>query len=226
MSTKIIAIDGFASTGKSTLSKRLAQHLGFTYMDTGYMFRVVALQVLKNKWLEVGELNDAALASFLPELNFHWVDQEDGLKSMGANGVIYGEEIRTQEVSALVSQVAANAAVRQHLLEQQRSLAKSANVVMDGRDIGTVVFPQADLKFYLIAQAEIRAQRRFDEMQAKGLTADFDAILANVLERDHLDSTREIAPLKKADDAIEIDTSHYTVEEVFALLCQQLPTDF
>ena len=97
---------------------------------------------------------------------------------------------------------------------------------MDGRDIGTVVFPQADLKFYLIAQAEIRAQRRFDEMQAKGLTADFDAILANVVERDHLDSTREIAPLKKADDAIEIDTSHFTVEEVFALLCQQLPTDF
>ena len=125
-----------------------------------------------------------------------------------------------------MSQVAANAAVRQHLLEQQRSLAKSANVVMDGRDIGTVVFPQADLKFYLIAQAEIRAQRRYDEMQAKGLTADFDAILANVVERDHLDSTREIAPLKKADDAIEIDTSHFTVEEVFALLCQQLPTDF
>jgi len=225
MSTKIIAIDGFASTGKSTLSKRLAQHLGFTYMDTGYMFRVVTLQVLKNKWLEAGVLNDAALASFLPELNFHWVEQ-DCLKALGANGVVYGEEIRTQEVSALVSQVAANAAVRQHLLEQQRSLAKSANVVMDGRDIGTVVFPQADLKFYLIAQAEIRAQRRFDEMQAKGLTADFDAILANVVERDHLDSTREIAPLKKADDAIEIDTSHYTVEEVFALLCQQLPTDF
>ena len=226
MSTKIIAIDGFASTGKSTLSKRLAKHLGFTYMDTGYMFRVVALQVLKNKWLEAGVLNDTTLSSFLPELNFHWVNQKDGLNTMGVNGVVYGEEIRTQEVSALVSQVATNVSVRQYLLQQQRSLAKSANVVMDGRDIGTVVFPQANLKFYLIAEAEIRAQRRFDEMKDKGLSADFDAILANVLERDHLDSTREIAPLKKADDAIEIDTSNYTVEEVFALLCKHIPTGF
>ena len=226
MSTKIIAIDGFASTGKSTLSKRLAKHLSFTYMDTGYMFRVVALQVLKNKWLEAGVLNDTALSSFLSELNFHWVGQKDGLNTMGVNGVVYGEEIRTQEVSALVSQVATNVSVRQYLLEQQRSLAKSANVVMDGRDVGTVVFPQANLKFYLIAEAEIRAQRRFDEMKDKGLSADFDAILANVLERDHLDSTREIAPLKKADDAIEIDTSNYTVEEVLALLCKHIPAGF
>ena len=145
---------------------------------------------------------------------------------MAVNGKVYGEAIRTQEVSALVSPVATIGLVRQHLLVQQRALAKSANVVMDGRDIGTVVFPNADMKFFLTANAEIRAQRRFDEMHAKGLKASYDEILANVLERDRIDSNRKVAPLKKAEDAIEIDTSALTVEEVFALLCQALPSDF
>ena len=116
--------------------------------------------------------------------------------------------------------------VRTYLLEQQRELAKSANVVMDGRDIGTVVFPHADLKFFLTANAEVRAQRRFEEMQTKGLEASYDEILVNVLERDRIDSTREMAPLKKAVDAIEIDTSELTVDAVFDLICQELPADF
>ena len=226
MSTKIIAIDGYASTGKSTLSKRLAHHLGYTYMDTGYMFRVVAYHVLKNEWLNDGQVDEKALEVFLPSLLFDWKEEADEIKAMAVNGKVYGERIRTQAVSALVSPVATIGLVRQHLLVQQRALAKSANVVMDGRDIGTVVFPNADMKFFLTANAEIRAQRRFDEMHAKGLKASYDEILANVLERDRIDSNRKVAPLKKAEDAIEIDTSARTVEEVFALLCQALPSDF
>ena len=145
---------------------------------------------------------------------------------MAVNDKVFGESIRTQAVSALVSLVAVLPQVRTYLLEQQRELAKSANVVMDGRDIGTVVFPHADLKFFLTANAEVRAQRRFEEMQTKGLEASYDEILANVIERDRIDSTREMAPLKKAVDAIEIDTSELTVDAVFDLICQELPAGF
>jgi len=226
MATKIIAIDGFASTGKSTLSKRLAQKLGFFYMDTGYMFRVVSLHVLENGWLKDDTIDEAALNAFLPSLNFHWQQTPEGGNAMAVNDKVFGESIRTQAVSALVSLVAVLPQVRTYLLEQQRELAKSANVVMDGRDIGTVVFPHADLKFFLTANAEVRAQRRFEEMQTKGLEASYDEILANVIERDRIDSTREMAPLKKAVDAIEIDTSELTVDAVFDLICQELPAGF
>ena len=226
MPTKIIAIDGFASTGKSTLSKRLAQKLGFVYMDTGYMFRVVSLHVLENGWLKDNTIDEAALNAFLPSLNFHWQQTPEGGNAMAVNDKMFGESIRTQAVSALVSLVAVLPQVRTYLLEQQRELAKSANVVMDGRDIGTVVFPHADLKFFLTANAEVRAQRRFKEMQTKGLEASYDEILANVIERDRIDSTREMAPLKKAVDAIEIDTSELTIDAVFDLICQELPASF
>ena len=226
METTVIAIDGYASTGKSTLSKRLATHLGFTYVDTGYMFRVIALLVIEKNWLNDNEIILAPLAAALPQLEFGWIDQPNGEKQMAVNGKIYGEELRTPQVSNLVSQVATIPAVRTHLLEQQRALSKAASVVMDGRDIGTVVFPNAQHKFFLNASAAIRAQRRFDEMQLKGITASYEEVLANVIERDRLDSSRAIAPLKKAKDAIVIDTSSLTVDQVFSLLCEHLGKGF
>lgn len=222
METTVIAIDGYASTGKSTLSKRLATHLGFTYVDTGYMFRVISLLVIQENWLDENGIDLAPLAQALPQLQFSWLSQSTGEKLMAVNGKVYGQELRTAEVSNLVSQVAAIPVVRTHLLEQQRALSKAASVVMDGRDIGTVVFPNAQYKFFLNATPAIRAQRRFEEMQTKGIPGTYEDVLANVIERDRLDSSRAIAPLKKAQDAIEIDTSSLNVDEVFALLCNHL----
>ncbi len=222
MDTTVIAIDGYASTGKSTLSKRLAKHLGFTYVDTGYMFRVISLLVLEKEWVVDGLIQTEVLADALLELDFSWQPQADGEKWMAVNGRVYGEELRTAAVSDLVSKVAAIPAVRTHLLKQQRALAKAASVVMDGRDIGTVVFPDAQHKFFLNASPEIRAQRRYDEMQAKGIVGTYQEVLANVKERDHLDSSRAVAPLKKAEDAIAIDTSNLGVDAVFDLLCLHL----
>lgn len=222
METTVIAIDGFASTGKSTLSKRLATHLGFTYVDTGYMFRVISFLVLQKNWLNEKGIDQTSLTQALPQLQFSWQSQSTGEKLMAVNGKVYGEELRTAEVSNLVSQVAAIPAVRTHLLNQQRVLSKATSVVMDGRDIGTVVFPNAQHKFFLNATPAIRAQRRFEEMQSKGIPGTYEEVLANVIERDRLDSSRAIAPLKKAQDAIEIDTSSIDVEEVFTLLCHHL----
>ena len=222
METTVIAIDGYASTGKSTLSKRLATHLGFTYVDTGYMFRVISFLVLQKNWLNEKWIDQTSLTQALPQQQFSWQSQPTGEKLMAVNGKVYGEELRTAEVSNLVSQVAAIPAVRTHLLNQQRALSKATSVVMDGRDIGTVVFPNAQHKFFLNATPAIRAQRRFEEMQAKGIPGTYEEVLANVIERDRLDSSRAIAPLKKAQGAIEIDTSSLDVEEVFSLLCHHL----
>ena len=222
METTVIAIDGYASTGKSTLSKRLATHLGFTYVDTGYMFRVISFLVIQKDWLNEKGIDLAPLTQALPQLQFSWQSQATGEKLMAVNGKVYGEELRSTEVSNLVSQVAAIPAVRTHLLNQQRALSKAASVVMDGRDIGTVVFPNAQYKFFLNATPAIRAQRRFEEMHTKGIPGTYEEVLANVIERDRLDSSRTVAPLKKAQDAIEIDTSFLNVEEVFALLCRHL----
>ena len=222
METTVIAIDGYASTGKSTLSKRLATHLGFTYVDTGYMFRVISFLVLQNNWLNEKEIDQTSLTQALPQLQFSWKSQPTGEKLMSVNGKVYGEELRTAQVSNLVSQVATIPPVRTHLSNQQRALSKATSVVMDGRDIGTVVFPNAQHKFFLNATPAIRAQRRFGEMQSKGIRGTYEEVLANVIERDRLDSSRSIAPLKKAQDAIEIDTSSLDVEEVFTLLCYHL----
>lgn len=219
----IIAIDGHASTGKSTLAKRLASHLGYTYIDTGYMFRVVSYCALEQQWISPqGELDLVSLESALPKMQFGWKDSKRHGTRLACNQRVYGMEIRTPEVAALVSQIAAVASVRQHLLIQQRSLAKTKNVVMDGRDIGTVVFPEASHKFFLTAKAEVRAQRRYDEMRLKGVDTSFDSVLENVVKRDHMDENRAIAPLKQAVDAITIDTSSMDVEAVFALVCDHL----
>lgn len=214
----VIAIDGFASTGKSTLSKKLANDLGYTYVDTGYMFRAVCHFALQNGDIKEGFIDKQSLEKRISTLTFSWQDQLDGKKLIAVNGRVMGEELRRPEISAMVSQIASIYSVRSHLLNQQRNLSETLSVVMDGRDIGTVVFPEASYKFFLTADPKVRAQRRYEELKSKGIVSSYEEILQNVLERDQLDSTRSIAPLKKAVDAIEIDTSDKTVEEILDLL--------
>tara|TARA_B110000091_G_C13635342_1_gene398889 strand:- start:7 stop:678 length:672 start_codon:yes stop_codon:yes gene_type:complete len=214
METTVIAVDGFASTGKSTLSKRLANALNFTYIDTGFMYRVVSYFALNSNLIEDDVILEKEFEKALAETKFTWSTDTQS-KEMLFNGKSFGDEIRTLEISTWVSQIAQLGFVREHLVAQQRSLSKLGSVVMDGRDIGTVVFPYADFKFFLVADSKIRAQRRFDELQAKGEKVLFEEILKNVVDRDHQDSTRDISPLRKAEDALEIDTTSFGVEEVF-----------
>ena len=214
METNVIAVDGFASTGKSTLSKRLANALNFTYIDTGFMYRVVSYFALNSNLIEDDVILEKEFEKALAETKFTWSTDTQS-KEMLFNGKSFGDEIRTLEISTWVSQIAQLGFVREHLVAQQRSLSKLGSVVMDGRDIGTVVFPYADFKFFLVADSKIRAQRRFDELQAKGEKVLFEEILKNVVDRDHHDSTRDISPLRKAEDALEIDTTSFDVEEVF-----------
>jgi len=214
METTVIAVDGFASTGKSTLSKRLANELNFTYIDTGFMYRVVSYFALNSNLIEDDVILEKEFEKALAETKFTWSTDTQS-KEMLFNGKSFGDEIRTLEISTWVSQIAQLGFVREHLVAQQRSLSKLGSVVMDGRDIGTVVFPYADFKFFLVADSKIRAQRRFDELQAKGEKVLFEEILKNVVDRDHQDSTRDISPLRKAGDALEIDTTSFGVEEVF-----------
>ncbi|MDA8640532.1 (d)CMP kinase [Flavobacteriaceae bacterium] len=214
MKTTVIAVDGYASTGKSTLSKRLASELNFTYIDTGYMYRVVSYFALNNNLITNGVILEDQLEVALAKTNFTWSENSES-KQMMFNGRVYGDEIRTLEISTWVSRIAQLGFVREHLVNQQRILSQLGSVVMDGRDIGTVVFANADYKFFLTADPKVRAQRRYDELQGKGEDVRFDEILKNVVDRDHQDSTRAISPLKKAADAIEIDTTLFSVEEVF-----------
>ena len=214
MKTTVIAVDGFASTGKSTLSKRLAKALDYTYMDTGYMYRAVSYFAFTTDLIQEDVIQEQKLEIALSETSFRWSTVADP-KQMLFNGKTYGDELRTLEVSSWVSCIAQLGFVREHLVNQQRILSQLGSVVMDGRDIGTVVFPNADFKFFLIADPNVRAQRRFDELQAKGEEVLFEEILKNVIDRDHQDSTRAISPLRKAEDAVEIDTTSFSVEEVF-----------
>lgn len=214
MKTTVIAVDGYASTGKSTLSKRLASELNFTYIDTGYMYRVVSYFALNNNLITNDVILEDQLEVALAKTNFTWSKNSES-KQMMFNGRVYGDEIRTLEISTWVSRIAQLGFVREHLVNQQRILSQLGSVVMDGRDIGTVVFANADYKFFLTADPKVRAQRRYDELQGKGEDVRFDEILKNVVDRDHQDSTRAISPLKKAADAIEIDTTLFSVEEVF-----------
>ena len=214
MKTTVIAVDGFASTGKSTLSKRLAKALDFTYMDTGYMYRSVSYFALTTDLIQGDVIQEQALEVALSETSFSW-NTAAGPKQMLFNGKAYGDELRTLAISSWVSRIAQLGFVREHLVNQQRILSQLGSIVMDGRDIGTVVFPNADFKFFLIADPKVRAQRRFDELQAKGEEVLFEEILKNVVDRDHQDSTRAISPLRKAEEAVEIDTTLFSVEEVF-----------
>ncbi len=211
-----IAIDGFSSTGKSTLAKQLARHLGYVYVDTGAMYRAVAYFAMQNGFIDKDHFDKHALIAKLPEISLQFLFNPDlGFAEIYLNEVNVETNVRTLEVSNYVSRVAEVSEVRAKLVEQQKHMGDHKGIVMDGRDIGTVVFPDAELKLFMTASPETRAHRRFDELTAKGQQVTFEEVLKNVQERDYIDSHREDSPLVKADDAIEIDNSHLSIEEQF-----------
>jgi cytidylate kinase len=211
-----IAIDGFSSTGKSTIAKALANKLGYIYVDTGAMYRAVTFYAMNNNLVSSDHFDWEALETKLSSISLMFKFNSDlGFAEMYLNGVHIEKEIRSLEVSQLVSKVSALSSVRKKLVLEQQEMGKNKGVVMDGRDIGTVVFPDAELKIFMTASADTRAKRRYKELIAKGDTVSFEEILHNVVERDHLDSTRKDSPLIKAEDAIEIDNSNLGLKEQF-----------
>ena len=211
----IIAIDGFSSCGKSTMAKGLAKDIGYIYIDTGAMYRAVALYCLrKNLFNDDGSVKEEELREHLKDISIAFkLNRETQLPMTFLNGENVESVIRSLEVSSRVSRVASLGFVREVLVKQQQEMGKEKGIVMDGRDIGTVVFPQAELKVFVTATARIRAQRRYDELKGKGQEASFEDILQNVEERDRLDQTRAVSPLRKADDALLLDNTHLTIEE-------------
>lgn len=210
-----IAIDGFSSCGKSTMAKDLAKEIGYIYVDTGAMYRSVTLFALRNHLFDAdGKINVEELEKLMPEIKISFkFNPSTGRPDTYLNGELVEKEIRTLEVSNHVSPIATIPFVRKALVAQQQQMGKEKGIVMDGRDIGTTVFPDAELKIYVTASPEVRAQRRYDELQAKGMPANYEDILKNVQERDYIDTHREVSPLKKAEDALELDNSHMTITE-------------
>lgn len=229
MSKITIAIDGFSSTGKSTVAKQLAKELAYVYVDSGAMYRAVTLYAMQHDFVSTSFINKEGLVAALEsiELNFKY-NSVVGFAEMYLNGVNVEKEIRTLEVSNLVSKVAEISEVRKSLVAQQQKMGLNKGVVMDGRDIGTVVFPNAELKIFMNASAKTRAQRRYDELIERGDNVTYDEILKNVEYRDHIDSTREDSPLVMASDAIAIDNSDLTLEaqfeNIYNLVLQKLET--
>lgn len=219
----VIAIDGFSSCGKSTMAKDLARRIGYVYVDTGAMYRSVTLFALNHHLFnEDGSVKADQLEKLMPEVNISFkLNTETGRPDTYLNGVCVENDIRGMEVSSHVSPIAAIPFVREALVAQQQRMGGDKGIVMDGRDIGTTVFPEAELKIFVTASAEVRAQRRYDELKAKGAEANYDDILKNVQERDNIDTHREVSPLRKADDALELDNSHMTIEEQNAWLMQR-----
>lgn len=217
-----IAIDGHSSCGKSTMAKDLAKEIGYIYIDTGAMYRAVTLFAMQNGLITDAGIDEDALHNRMADILITFqLNEETGRPDTYLNGVCVEREIRTMEVSKYVSPIATLGFVREAMVELQRLMGEAKGVIMDGRDIGTVVFPNAELKIFVTASADVRAKRRFDELTAKGETCNFDEILANVVERDRIDSTRAISPLRKADDAIVLDNSHMTIPEQKAWLLEQ-----
>lgn len=218
-----IAIDGHSSCGKSTVAKDLAQAFGLTYIDTGAMYRAVTLYAIEQGLYSPHGLLVAELEKALPHIQIALrKNKESGQVETWLNQELVEDRIRSLEVSTKVSEVSALAFVRKRMVELQQEMGKNGGVVLDGRDIGTVVFPQADLKLFMTASPEIRAQRRYDEMQAKGEKVSFEAVLENVKSRDHIDSTRAESPLRKADDALVLDNSRLDRQAQLAWVMQQL----
>lgn len=211
----VIAIDGHSSCGKSTMAKELAKKVGYIYVDTGAMYRAVALYCMRNDMLDAeGNVLADKLKDAMPQVNVSFrLNEETGRPDTYLNGERVEDIIRSIEVSGNVSKVAAIPFVREAMVEQQRAMGQEKGIVMDGRDIGTTVFPQAEMKIFVTASAEVRAQRRYDELKQKGMPADYEAILKNVQERDYIDSHREVSPLRKADDALYLDNSNMTIAE-------------
>ncbi len=220
----VIAIDGYSSCGKSTMAKNLARQLGYVYVDTGAMYRAVTLYALRHQLFKAdGEVDAASLKQDMPDIRISFqFNKQTGKPDTYLNDELVEQEIRTMQVSEKVSKIAALPFVRTALVAQQQRMGKDKGIVMDGRDIGTVVFPHAELKIFVTASAEVRAQRRYDELQQKGMPARYDDILKNVQERDYIDSHREVSPLRKAEDAIELDNSNLTIDEQQQWLLQQV----
>lgn len=217
MKYKSIAVDGPSGAGKSTMAKKLARALGFLYVDTGAIYRTLGLFALRQG---ISPEDEAAVSKLLPMVSIRLDYGEDWVQKMYLNGEDVTDAIRTPEVSTAASQISAIPGVRDFLMDMQRDLAKQGNVIMDGRDIGTVVLPDADVKIFLTASAEDRARRRFEELAARGSRADYETVLADIRERDHRDSTRSAAPLRQAEDALLVDTTGNSMEESFEVLLQ------
>ena len=216
-----IAIDGHSSCGKSTMAKELARKVGYVYVDTGAMYRAVTLYALRHKFFAAdGTVLEQPLSEAMSQIT---IDQHlvDGKTTTFLNGENVEREIRGLEVSNHVSPIAAIPFVRTALVAQQQKMGAEGGIVMDGRDVGTTIFPNAELKIFVTASAEVRAQRRYDELQQKGMPADYADILKNVQERDYIDSHREVSPLRQADDALLLDNSHMTINEQNAWLIKQ-----
>lgn len=222
----VIAIDGYSSCGKSTMAKDLAKEIGYIYVDTGAMYRAITLYALRNNLFEEnGGIKTDELKAQMSQIHISFrLNKETGRPETYLNGENVEKEIRSMEVSSHVSPIATVDFVRAALVEQQQRMGEEKGIVMDGRDIGTVVFPHAELKIFVTASAEVRAQRRYDELMAKGENVNFDEILRNVQERDYIDSHREVSPLRKADDALELDNSHMSIAEQKDWLLQKYNT--
>lgn len=215
----IIAVDGHSSTGKSTLAKQLAQKLGYIYVDTGAMYRAVTLFALRNRLVGKDFLDREQLIAKLDEVSLNFKFNTDlGYAEMYLQGKNVENQIRGMEVSELVSRVAEIPEVRQALVKQQQAMGKDKGLVMDGRDIGTVVFPEAELKIFMTADPQIRAERRFHELKEKGSEVSFEEVLTNVKYRDALDTTRKDSPLRMASDAVEVDNSNLSIAQQFQLI--------
>lgn len=209
----IVAIDGFSSCGKSTMAKQLAHEVGYIYVDTGAMYRAVSLYCMRNGWMDAENMDVDCIESNIGTVHLEFKLNDQGKAEIYLNGENVEKEIRTLEVSNGASRVSTLGAVRRELVRQQQIMGVEKGIVMDGRDIGTVVFPEAELKVFLTASAEIRAKRRMDELRGKGEKVSYEEVLANVKERDDRDQNRKESPLKKADDAIVIDNSELSIVE-------------
>jgi cytidylate kinase len=217
MKNPVIAIDGFSSTGKSSISKVIAKKLGLLHLDTGALYRGITYYALKNCLDENGNIAFPKLFQQFPEIHLEFVKNEEELL-LYLNNIDISKEIRASEISNKVSDVAKQPEVRDFLLDTQRNLAKKGGVIMDGRDIGTVVLPNADIKFFLTASIEERTKRRFQELISLGLAADEEEVKENLMTRDKIDSEREVAPLKQAEDAILIDNSNFTKKQTIEIM--------
>jgi len=219
----IIAIDGFSSCGKSTVAKDLARELGYLYIDSGAMYRAVTLYCLQNDLISDGIVQADELKKQIGNIDIQFRYNPSTQKNeTWLNGINVEEAIRSPEVAEMVSPVSVIGFVREAMVRFQREMGRNKGIVMDGRDIGTVVFPDADLKIFMTASPEIRAQRRYDELRAKGLNVSMEEVMRNITERDRIDSTRAISPLRQADDALVLDNSRLTREEQLAWVMEKV----